>query len=32
MTALANPNNKKYDKKYDKYDKVVLDDLTAKGD
>ena len=28
---LANLNDKKYDKKYNKYHKVVLGDLTAKG-
>ena len=30
--ALTNPNNKKYNVKYNKYDKVVLGNLTAKGD
>ena len=30
--ALAKTNDKKYNGKYDKYDKAVLGDLTAKGD
>ena len=30
--TLAKMNDKKYNGKYDKYDKAALDDLTAKGD
>ena len=30
--ALAKTNNKKYNRKYDKYDEAVLSNLTAKGD